>query len=59
MNQPNASVLTLLTQCRRLAWSLAALKEGIKIAINTAMIAITTKSSINVKAFVFIVTSPY
>jgi len=30
------------------------LRAGIKIAINTAMIAITTNSSINVKALVFI-----
>jgi hypothetical protein len=46
-------------QCIRLAWSLARFNAGIKIAINTAMIAITTNNSINVKALVFIFTSPF
>jgi spore coat protein CotF len=43
----------------RLAWSLARFKAGIKIAINTAMMAITTNSSISVKALVFIGIAPY
>jgi len=42
----------------RLAWSLAMFKEGNRIAISTAMIAITTNSSISVKALVFIAALP-
>jgi len=38
----------------RLAWSLAMFKAGIRIAISTAMMAITTNSSINVKPAFFI-----
>jgi hypothetical protein len=34
-----------------LAWSLASRKAGKRIAISIAMIAITTNSSISVKAF--------
>lgn len=41
-------------QWTRRAWSLAALKVGIKIAMKTAIIAITTNNSIKVKALVFV-----
>jgi hypothetical protein len=41
------------------AWSLASFKEGIKIAIRIAIIAITTNNSISVKPFVFIAILPF
>jgi hypothetical protein len=40
--------LRLLRQVERLPCSLTRFRAGIKMAINTAMIAITTKSSISV-----------
>jgi hypothetical protein len=41
-------------QITALAWSLASFREGIRIAIRIAMIAITTSSSISVNALLLI-----
>jgi len=47
--------LRLDLQTTPLAWSLALLSDGINIAINKAMMAITTRSSMRVKALVFFI----
>jgi hypothetical protein len=41
-----------------LAWFFAALRVGIRIASSSAIIAITTSSSIRVKAFFFFILLP-
>lgn len=51
ISHASVSVLTLARQWIRRPWSLAALKAGTSIDISIAMIAITTSSSISVKAF--------
>jgi hypothetical protein len=54
MSHARVSVLTLLRQVMLRACSLAFRSEGMRIAISTAIMAMTTNSSIKVKALFLI-----